>query len=65
MPGPTAGLQAGPGQGPQREGAPQAAGQEEEERERREEVRHGVLRCCYQVREIKVRARLGQDKNLK
>ena len=57
VPGPAAGLQAGPGQGPQWEGAPQAAGQEEEERERCEEMWHGVLRCCYQVREIKVRQR--------
>ena len=55
MPGPAAGLQAGPRQGPQREGAAQARGQEEEERERSEEVRHGVLCCRHQVREVKVR----------
>ena len=55
MPGPAAGLQAGPRQGAQREGAAQARGQAEEERERGEEVRHGVLCCRHQVREVKVR----------
>ena len=38
VPGPAAGLQAGPRQAAQREGAPQAAGQEEQERERCEEM---------------------------
>ena len=55
MPGPAAGLQAGPGQSSQREGAAEARGQEEEERERSEEMRHGVLRRRHQVREVKVR----------
>ena len=57
MPGPAAGLQARAGQGPQREGAAQARGQEEEERERGEEVRHGVLCRGHQVREVKVSMR--------
>lgn len=57
MPGPAAGLQAGPRQGAQREGAAQAWGQAEEERERGEEVRHGVLRRRHQVREVKVSMR--------
>ena len=54
VPGPAAGLQARPREGSQREGAAQAAGQEKEERERGEEVRHGVLRRRHQVREVKV-----------
>ena len=57
VPGPAAGLQAGPRQGAQREGAAQAWGQAEEERERGEEVRHGVLRRRHQVREVKVSMR--------
>ena len=57
VPGPAAGLQAGPREGAQREGAAEAWGQAEEERERGEEVRHGVLRRRHQVREVKVSMR--------
>ena len=56
--GSDAGLQAGPGQGAEWEGAPQAGVEEEEERVCREEVWHGVLRCRHQVWEIKVKTLL-------